>query len=304
MLTISIVLMVFVFFPSAIINSYKKQAKKNYYSLHLVSYITIAIILLGALFKIQHWPGAGILILIGLPLPFILFFPLYLRYHKKTKQEYNLDFFGMVFFLLFLAVFSALLALNVSKNVLNGFALVSNNTSAITEVLKKQNTERYKMLPDTMANEISREEIIHYKELVNKLDNKIEHIKTEMATTAYEQNNQFFGQEETDYFKLYQKESKAGNYVLVVDQDYQEKESNEFLKQYEHFIKETQALLTKICSNEEMPVSAIVPKDFSPKVVMKLGQTGNNLIANLSLLNIWQEDIRRCEREVLKALQN
>jgi len=304
MLTISIVLMVFVFFPSAIINSYKKQAKKNYYSLHLVSYITIAIILLGALFKIQHWPGAGILILIGLPLPFILFFPLYLRYHKKTKQEYNLDFFGMVFFLIFLAVFSAFLALSVSKHVLDSFAVITNNSSAIKNVLKNQNKAHYNMLPDTIPYQVSKEELAHYQKLTNNLDRTINQVKMRMAKAVNNQNEKFFASSEINYLKIYNKESKGGNYYLVVDPEYQEKKANELFKQYENFIEETQSILDALGANKKFAEITCLPEEFSPEAFMNQKKTGNNLIANLSILSLWQQDIRICEREILERIQN
>jgi hypothetical protein len=32
----------------------------------------------GALFKIMHWPGAGIFLMVALPFPFLVFLPVYL----------------------------------------------------------------------------------------------------------------------------------------------------------------------------------------------------------------------------------
>ncbi len=304
MLTFSILLMAVFFFPMAIVNSYKKQAKGKHLTLHVVGYITILIILLGALFKIQHWPGAGILILIGLPLPFILFFPLYLHYHKKTKQEYNINFFGMVFFLLFLAVFSALLALNVSKDVLDGFAVITNNTSAITNTLTNQNKARYKMLSDTIPHQVSKEELAYYEKLTDQLDQTINQVKMSMSKATNSQNEEQFALPEINYFKIYNKESKGANYYLVVDKEYKEKKANELFKQYENFIDETQSILDSIGSNKKFAEISCLPKEFSPEAFMNQGDTGSNLIANLSILSLWQQDIRNCEREILERIQN
>jgi hypothetical protein len=87
--------------------------------------------MMGVLFKVQHWPGASVFLLLGIPLPFVLFLPVYLYQTRNEKKEGNLNFLGVMFGLIFLAVFSVLLSLNVSRDVLNNFAEnVNNNESS------------------------------------------------------------------------------------------------------------------------------------------------------------------------------
>ena len=42
---------------------------------YTAAFISFIIDFIGMAFKILHWPGAAILLIIGIPLPFILFLP-------------------------------------------------------------------------------------------------------------------------------------------------------------------------------------------------------------------------------------
>lgn len=127
LLTLSILLFCFGFLPSALISSYKSQEVKKYKWLYIVTFIVFCIDLIGALFKIQHWPFAGLFLVIGLPLPFILFLPVYLYHTHKNKSNSVLNNLGIMFGLTFLAIFSVLLAVNVSTSILGNFALINYN---------------------------------------------------------------------------------------------------------------------------------------------------------------------------------
>ncbi len=86
-------------------------------------------------FKILHWPGAGIMLIIGVPIPFILFLPAYVRYHNKRKLKTDLHFFAIVLFMVYLGVFSSLLAIDVSRDVLGAYAHTANNISATNQYI-------------------------------------------------------------------------------------------------------------------------------------------------------------------------
>ncbi len=118
MLTISILLFCFYFLPAALMNSYKSQETPKHKTLHIITFIVFSICMMGVLFKVMHWPGAGVFLMIGLPLPFVLFLPVYLYSTRNEQKEDSMNFLGLMFGLTFLAVFSVLLALSISKQVL------------------------------------------------------------------------------------------------------------------------------------------------------------------------------------------
>jgi len=128
LLFLSITIFCFGFLPFALTSSYKSQNKRNYKWLYIVTFLVFSVVLMGSLFKILHWPYAGAFMLIGLPLPFVLFLPVYLYQTRKNKGNSLLNNLGVMFGLTFIAIFSVLLTLNVSSNVLNSFALNSFNS--------------------------------------------------------------------------------------------------------------------------------------------------------------------------------
>ncbi len=130
---------------SRLLKSTDDKLLKFVYSAALVSFL---IDFIGAAFKILHWPGAGILLIIGVPLPFILFLPAYIKYHNKRKLNADINFFTIVLFMIYLGVFSSLLAMDVSRNVLDSYAHAANNLAETNQYLAS-NTTRNKQ-----ANEL------------------------------------------------------------------------------------------------------------------------------------------------------
>lgn len=150
-LVLAVFLFCFVFLPVGLYQSYKNSTGKKYGLLYVVSFIVFFIVFISALFKVLHWPGAGLLLLIGIPIPFILFLPVYIIQTRKDKNYSMINFMGIMFGLIFLAVYSSMLSINVSGSVLRSFekqyytnlnkviSLYSNKENNIenVEVIKK-----------------------------------------------------------------------------------------------------------------------------------------------------------------------
>lgn len=107
--------LVLVFLPLALRNHYNAEKNRQTLLLHIVTWLTCFIVFTSMLFKIQHWPFAGILMTIALPFPYVVFLPVFLITTSKNK---NFNIYNTVFVLFLLAVssvFSALLGLNVTR---------------------------------------------------------------------------------------------------------------------------------------------------------------------------------------------
>jgi hypothetical protein len=296
LITLSIGLLVIVFFPLAIINSYRKQSRKKHKELYVAAYITILVILTGALFKIMHWPGAGWLLIIGMPLPFVLFFPLYLRFHKKTQKKYDLNFFGVIFFLIFLAVFSALLALQVSRNVMYGFAKLTDNSSTITQNLENRIEDYYKIRLDSLAESTQREQIQAYHKLGNHLDESIEKLKKQLAVNTDKQNMNILHVANFTWLDISGKQSKNANYLFKSDKN---SHAATIIKQFRDFSSTTE----NIMQNSGGKNIILLPVEQTPQRYIQKGNPGNTLIGNIMVLSLWQQQIRYCELETLSKLQ-
>jgi len=137
MLVIGIATLVLAFLPLALINHYKAERNKQNLLLHIITWITCFVVFTSMLYKIMHWPGAGIAMTIGIPFPFIFFLPVFLVTTAKNKK---FNIYNTVFILLLLAaisVFSALLALNVSAERLRDSYNLSTHYIKVEKVLNQ-----------------------------------------------------------------------------------------------------------------------------------------------------------------------
>ncbi|HAF30429.1 MAG TPA: hypothetical protein DCG75_15410 [Bacteroidales bacterium] len=91
---------------------------------------------MGTLFKIQHWPGATILLVIGAILLFSIFLPVYAYHAYKEEKTVKNSFIFSIYALTSIVAFTFLLALNVSRNILGEFVYTNTelyNSIAIAE---------------------------------------------------------------------------------------------------------------------------------------------------------------------------
>ena len=174
-------------FPAAFINSYK--AEKTSKTLYIVGFICAFVFIIGALFKILHWPGAGVLLVISIPLPIILFLPVFYNYQKKMKVENHSNLIGVMFLLTYYSLFSAILSINVSKNIINSFVLSVNqieNTKQAFDaynITENQNIDTLKNAKLSIIKSKTDELTSYIHNLKTELISEIEGVKNEVADT-------------------------------------------------------------------------------------------------------------------------
>jgi hypothetical protein len=137
MITTGFVALVLVFLPAALIDHYRSGEPEKSRLLHIVTYLTCFVVFTGMLFKIQHWPMAGVFLLVAVPFPFVVFLPVFLTVTSKNK---NFNIYNLVFVLMLLAlvsVFSALLSLNVAKNTITDSYSLSGRYINFAGVMKQ-----------------------------------------------------------------------------------------------------------------------------------------------------------------------
>jgi len=135
LIILGIFILVFIFLPPALINLYKSGEAKGNSVLYFVTWITCLVCFSGMLFKIMHWPGAGYITLAALPFPYVVFLPVFIA---TTSRNKNFSIYNTVFVLLLLTVisaFSALLALNVSKEKLADSLFLTHNYNKISSTI-------------------------------------------------------------------------------------------------------------------------------------------------------------------------
>jgi hypothetical protein len=115
LLILGIAMLVLVFLPLALRDHYKTEGNSMNRALYIVTWLTCLVVFGGMLFKVQHWPGAGKVLLVALPFPYVVFLPVFLVVTGKDKNFSIYNTVSVLFLLTAVSVFSALLSLNVSK---------------------------------------------------------------------------------------------------------------------------------------------------------------------------------------------
>jgi len=136
MISAGTVLLLTLFLPAALINHYKVNGNKQYKLLYITIYVTCFVVFTAMLFKIQHWPFAGYGVLIAVPFPFVVFLPVWLYVTSKIK---NFDINNTIYILFLLAlqaVFSVLLALNVTREKIDYTLQITNQLSAFNSKIE------------------------------------------------------------------------------------------------------------------------------------------------------------------------
>ncbi len=137
MLTVGILLLIFGFLPFALISNYRAEGNRQNLVLYIVTWLTCLVVFGSMLFKIQHWPGAGKMIMIALPFPYVVFLPVFLAVTSKNKSFSINNTVFVLFLLSGISVFSLLLALNVSKEKVVDSLNLSRNYNRMELALDK-----------------------------------------------------------------------------------------------------------------------------------------------------------------------
>jgi hypothetical protein len=135
LLVLGIVMLMMAFIPLALRNHYRTAGEKKNLSLYIVTWLTCIVVFGGMLYKVMHWPGAGIALIVALPFPYVVFLPVFLTVTSRDKNFSINDTVAILFLLAVVSVFSALLALNVSKERLDDSMSLSRSYHRLETVL-------------------------------------------------------------------------------------------------------------------------------------------------------------------------
>jgi hypothetical protein len=129
LITVGLMSVVLIFLPAALYSSYRAGSGNR--TIHIVTLITCIVVFTAMLFKVMHWPYAGIAVSIAIPFPFVVFLPVYLVIISRNKAH---DINKTVSVLLLLAlhsVLTAMLSLNVTKQRIEDSFNLSGNYNRV-----------------------------------------------------------------------------------------------------------------------------------------------------------------------------
>lgn len=131
--------LLFLFLPTLLYVHIKKDQAKKLKRIYILGIVSLIIYGLSSMFKMFHWPGAAILMLLGAFLLIGLFLPLFTWQQFKMESKITGQYIFTIILSMFLILFTSLLALNLSKDILSGIINQTKSVSALNTYLEKKN---------------------------------------------------------------------------------------------------------------------------------------------------------------------
>jgi hypothetical protein len=167
----------------------RKKEKKVNRALYVTGVITGFVFITGVLFKIMHWPGAGIALLSTIVLAVAVFIPVLVTNALKDKENQMQNFSILIFVLSFMAINVMVFALRTSKNVLHSMVESAEVTMMSSRTLESGNTL---VLQEAGMNEqlspdlLDRANAIHVK--TGELDKYLQELMADILLATHEDN--------------------------------------------------------------------------------------------------------------------
>lgn len=142
LLVLSLFLLGAVYLPVFVmvkIRDTRKKGRKVNMPMYIVGLAAGMIFVAGAMFKIQHWPGAGLMITLSGAVTVLVFIPILVIQALRDKENQVQNFTILIFVLCFVAITFMMYALRVSKNVLTAFSVAAEGHMASAEIVQARN---------------------------------------------------------------------------------------------------------------------------------------------------------------------
>jgi hypothetical protein len=185
MLLTGVVIACVFFLPVLLVNKLKDTSITKPRSLYILGFIGFIFYLFGFMFKVQHWPGATILLLAGALLLVFITFPWYAYLKFKNQQMVTSNFIFMVIALIWFIVPTMLLSLNVSYNIFHGFEQFEYASTSHIKTLDINSDKLYNKLSASDAN---KQNVILIKQNIDLLASFIYQLKVEVVKAADKEN--------------------------------------------------------------------------------------------------------------------
>ena len=130
-----------------------KESPNNEAILHISGFVGLAFTTVGSLFKIMHWPGASIMLLIGLGTLAFLYVPIYFYKRYQTSANKPITLSASLVAMTCLILVFALTRVNNSSQYDEGITLIDEQLRTSTK-LASNNSELYELLEGNVQAEM------------------------------------------------------------------------------------------------------------------------------------------------------
>jgi hypothetical protein len=194
---LSMVLFSLGFVPAYMINKFRNSENGAEKAMHVFGGIVVSFITLGIAFKIMHWPGANILLMLATLLLLMGYLPCYVRASKKDSEERPEKLIRLFIIVTVIGIWITMSLDNTSNSIINTFCLIDERMDQSNKNLNRVNEIVNSTLslpgnfPDSTVQKIKKVHLLRVE-----LYNYIQRIKTELYV------NLQVPREEADSLKL------------------------------------------------------------------------------------------------------
>jgi hypothetical protein len=184
LLTIGFLSIALLLIPAILISKLRDEGARNLHVTYIIGAISLILYIVGDLCKIQHWPGAGILLVVGAISLTTIFLPIYTMKVYKNAESIKAGFLFLCVGILFFNMFNLLLALNVSKDIMSYFIKPGKEIIKTATILEnKSDALSEKIFADSLVSDTAiKANVKKVKALSDATCNFIEEIKTDLIS--------------------------------------------------------------------------------------------------------------------------
>jgi len=216
----------------------KNQKETGIYAMGVIGVIIFE---LSALFKIQHWPGASIMLIVGAILIVLVFLPLYVKNIYKKTDFVSGRFIYIIIGISFFLMFGTLVSINFEKKVWSSVSYTDYYAQIEKEYFNKSNLEYF----NANSSDQSLKEIHHKTEELTTL---INNIKRELIVES--------NADVDTYLNNIDLISDKGQYAIV-DQLFFSEEGEQYAKKLKHDLLAYKSVLIKGLDQNQIYIQEI-----------------------------------------------
>lgn len=184
-LSVGLFMLGIIFLPLLIFAKISDDKGEGKRAAYLVGLFAGLFYVAGFLFKIMHWPGAGLIILVGLILFAMIFIPLFVIARYKNESHVSGHFIFVIVASMMAILFLYFNALTVSKDVLSEFVAVETQMDDVLDDLEeKNNASIQEMINTSKGDKIVAS--VHQK--TGEIESWIDGLKRELVIAAEPEN--------------------------------------------------------------------------------------------------------------------
>ncbi len=226
-------------FVSVKIRDTRKQGKPVNKPMYIFGLIAGIVFIAGAMFKLQHWPGAGVMITLSGIVTVAIFIPILVIQAIREKENQVQNFTVLIFVLSFTAIAFMMVALRPSQYIMDSFISPAIENIKMERIIEENNDvfiDRFS--PLYSESKVLAEKINNLSKRTDDLDDYISDIIRTIIVEANINNQEAIGEDgsieifdlvrldnysSVDYILFGDDENKgAGDELQKVIEDYRE----------------------------------------------------------------------------------